>query len=300
MIDVLIVGAGPAGLTAAIYAARAGVSATVLEKGIYGGQVSLTGEVDNFPTRPMMQGADFANALYEHATAEGAEVRFEEVQALELDGEVKKITTPGRVYEARSVVLASGAAHRKLGCPGEAEFTGRGVSYCATCDGAFFKDKAVAVIGGGDTALDDALFLANHCKKVCVVHRRDAFRAQKAKQDALRGRDNVEMVLSATVKAIEGDTKVRRCVLLTPDGEQTLAVDGVFVAVGLDPQTALYRGILPLDAAGYVQAGEDCQTPLPGVFVAGDIRQKPLRQIVTAAADGAVAAVAAAAYCMSY
>lgn len=297
MTDILIIGAGPAGLTAAIYAARAGVSVLVLEKSIYGGQVSLTSEVDNFPTRQGIQGADFANDLYEQATKQGAEVRFEEVQAVELDSEVKRVTTAEKVYEARTVILAAGASHRKLNCPGEEKFLGRGVSYCATCDAAFFRDKVVAIAGGGDTALGEALFLSNNCKHVYLIHRRDSFRGQKAKQDAIRTRANIEPVLSSYVTAIDGDTKVTGCIVETPEGSRRLDVDGVFVAIGLDPQTSLYRGILPLDTAGYIMAGEDCATPLSGVFVAGDLRRKPLRQIVTAAADGAVAAVSAAEYC---
>lgn len=297
MIDVLIIGAGPAGLTAAIYAARAGVSAMVLEKSIYGGQVSLTSEVDNFPTRQGTGGPEFANSLYEQATAQGAEVRFEEVQAVELDGEIKRVTTAEKVYEARTVILAGGASHRKLNCPGEEQFLGRGVSYCATCDAAFFRDKVVAIAGGGDTALGDALFLSNNCKHVYLIHRRDSFRGQKAKQDAIRSRANIETVLSSYITAIDGDTKVTGCIVETPEGGRRLEVDGVFVAIGLDPATSLYKGMLPTDAAGYILASEDCTTPLPGVFVAGDLRQKPLRQIVTAAADGAVAAVSAAEYC---
>lgn len=297
MIDVLIIGAGPAGLTAAVYAARAGVSVLVLEKSIYGGQVSLTSEVDNFPTRQGIDGPEFATSLYEQATAQGADVRFDEVQAVELDGEIKRVTTAEKVYEARTVILAGGAAHRKLDCPGEDEFAGRGVSYCATCDAAFFRDKVVAIAGGGDTALGDALFLSNNCKHVYLIHRRDSFRGQKAKQDAIRARANIEPILSATITAVHGDTKVTGCTVKTPEGERRLEVDGVFVAIGLDPQTALYKGMLPTDPAGYIVAGEDCATPLPGVYVAGDLRQKPLRQIVTAAADGAVAAVSAAEYC---
>lgn len=297
MTDVLIIGAGPAGLAAGIYAARAGVSVLIFEKNIYGGQISLTSEVDNYPALPGVNGADLANTLYEHATAQGAQVEFETVQAVQLDGEVKRITTNTKVYEGRTVIIAGGAARKRLGCPGEEEFTGRGVSYCATCDAAFFKGKTVAIAGGGNTALGDALFLANHCKKVYLVHRREAFRGQKVLQNAVRCRENIEIVVPATITAIEGGKAVERCRLDTPGGPRTLEIDGLFVAVGLQPETTIYQGILPLDPAGYIQAGEDCATPLPGVFVAGDLRQKPLRQVVTAAADGAVAAVAAAEYC---
>ena len=297
MTDVLVIGAGPAGLTAAIYAARAGVSVLVFDKASYGGQVSMTGEVDNYPGVQGVDGVDFAGNLYAHATSQGAEVQFEAVEAVELDGPVKRVTTAERVYEGRAVIIAGGAARRKLGCPGEEQFAGRGVSYCATCDAAFFRGKTVAIVGGGDTALTDALFLANNCEKVYLIHRRDTFRAAKVKQDAVRARENIEMLLESDVREIKGDKTVTSVLVNTPAGVREIALDGVFVAVGLQPETSLYKGLLPLDAAGYVDAAEDCGTPLPGVWVAGDIRKKPLRQIVTAACDGAVAAVAAAEYC---
>lgn len=297
MTDVLIIGAGPAGLTASIYAARAGMSVIVLDKNVYGGQVSLTSEVDNYPGFPRIDGVEFAGKLYSHATEQGADVRFEEVTALELEGTVKKAYTKEATYEARTVILALGAARRRLGVPGEEKYIGRGVSYCATCDAAFFKNKTVAIVGGGDTALSDALFLANHCKKVYLIHRRDAFRAQKVKVDAVNARDNIETLLFTTVEAIEGGETVERCTLKTPDGQKTLELDGIFVAVGVEPENALLEGLVPLNETGYADIGEDCETEMPGVYVAGDLRRKPLRQIITAAADGAVAAVAAAEYC---
>lgn len=297
MTDIIIIGAGPAGLTAAIYAARAGMSVTVFDKNAYGGQIALTSQVDNYPGLQGIDGVEFATNLYSHAVAMGAEVRFEEVQAVELDGEVKKLTASGKVYEGRSVILANGAARRRIGAPGEAQFLGKGVSFCATCDAAFFRGQDVAIIGGGDTALDDALFLSNNCRKVYLVHRREEFRGEKFKQKAVRSRENIELVLNATVKAIEGVETVHQCVLNTPEGERRLEVSGVFVAVGLVPETSLYKGLVPTSPEGYVLAGEDCALPVAGVWAAGDIRQKPLRQIVTAAADGAVAAVAAAEYC---
>ncbi|MDL2218762.1 FAD-dependent oxidoreductase [Ruminococcaceae bacterium OttesenSCG-928-O06] len=297
MTDVLIIGAGPAGLTAAIYAARAGVAATVFEKNIYGGQISLTSAVDNYPALPGVPGVQFANDLYDHALAQGAEVLFDEVEAAQLAGPIKTVTAGGTVYEGRTIIIAGGAAPRRLGCTGETEYTGRGVSYCATCDAAFYRGKTVAIVGGGDTALGDALFLANHCQKVYLVHRRTAFRGQVVLQNAVHARANIEIITPATVAAIEGGTAVEQVVLDTPDGQRRLAVDGLFVAVGQTAETALYQNLLPLDENGYILAGEDCATPLPGVFVAGDLRKKPLRQIVTAAADGAVAAVAAAEYC---
>lgn len=297
MTDVLIVGAGPAGLTAAIYAARAGMKVVVFDKNAYGGQVSLTSEVDNYPGLPGVNGVDFATYLYSHAVSQGAEVRFEEVQALGLDGDVKKLTTHERVYEGRTVIFAGGARRRKLEVPGEEQFTGKGVSYCATCDAAFFRGRVVAIVGGGDTALTDALFLSNNCEKVYLIHRREGFRAARVKQEALRSRDNIEVMPNSRITRIEGIERVERCLAETPEGERHLAVAGVFVAIGLVPQTEILKGLLPLDIEGYVEAGEDCATTLPGVWVAGDVRQKPLRQISTAAADGAMAGVAAAEYC---
>lgn len=296
MADILIIGAGPAGLTAGIYAARAGYSALVLEKSIYGGQVSLTGDVDNYPTRPSIQGPQFAEDLHEHAKALGVELLFEEVKSLSLAGPVKTVTTGQAVHKARAVIVAAGAARRRLGVPGEEEFIGRGVSYCATCDAAFFRGKEVAIVGGGNTAFGDALFLSNHCKKVTLIHRRAAFRAQKVKQDALKARKNVEVIAPAAVRAIEGDAAVERLVLDVGGKACTIQVSGVFVSIGLVPETAFLEGQLPLAPSGYVPVGESCVTALPGVYVAGDLREKPLRQIVTAAADGAVAAVAAAEY----
>ncbi|NLW79355.1 MAG: FAD-dependent oxidoreductase [Ruminococcaceae bacterium] len=297
MTDVLIIGAGPAGLTAAIYAARAGLTALVLDKNMYGGQIALTSEVDNYPGLQGIEGVEFATKLYSHAISQGAEVRFEAVTAMELDGPVKRVTTSEKVYEARTVILATGAARRRLDVPGEEKYTGRGVSYCATCDAAFFRQKRVAIVGGGDTALSDALFLSNQCEKVTLIHRRDIFRAQKVKMQAVRARENIEIITHATVRAIEGGDTVERCVINTPDGERIIPIDGIFVAVGVVPESDLLTGMLPLDIHGYAEVDETCETPLPGVYLAGDLRKKPLRQIVTAAADGAVAAVAAAEYC---
>lgn len=297
MTDIIIIGAGPAGLTAAIYAARAGMSVIVFDRNIYGGQISLTTVVDNYPGLQGIEGVDFANKLYTHATDQGAEVLFEEVTDFQLDGDIKRVTTQQKVYEARAVILANGSSHRRLEVPGEQEFLGRGVSYCATCDAAFFRDKTVAIVGGGDTALNDALFLSNNCKKVYLILRRDVFRAEKVKQEAVRARENVEVLFSTTVKEVKGMEKVDGLLLNTPNGEQMLVVDGVFVAVGQVPETNMYSGFLEMTPDGHARVGEDCATSIPGVYVAGDIRNKPLRQIVTAAADGAVAAVAASEYC---
>ena len=214
-----------------------------------------------------------------------------------MTGDIKRVHTPREVLEARAIILATGASHRKLGCAGETEFQGRGVSYCATCDGAFFRGKDVAIVGGGNTALEDALFLANSCKTVFLVHRREEFRAHQSVIDAVRARENIRLLLSATVETIIGDKQVTGIVLRSTkdEGLSEQAVSGVFVAVGLDPNTSLFKGQLDLDG-GYIRAGEDCRTSLPGVFAAGDVRTKPLRQLVTAASDGAVAAVEAGKY----
>ncbi len=299
MTDVLILGAGPAGLTAAIYAARAGLTVQVFDKNMYGGQIALTSEVDNYPAVRERGGVELSGDLYSHATSQGAQVLFEEITSLSLDGAIKKVHTSSGTYEGSSIILAGGAKRRLLDSPGEEEFTGRGVSYCATCDAAFFRGKDVVIVGGGNTALEDALYLSNNCNKVYMVHRRDSFRGEKIQQDAVFARKNIEIIFNATVKEITGSQLVEHCVINTPEGEKTLAVSGVFVAVGMVPETALFAGMLPVSPEGYVLSGENCTTPLPGVYVAGDLRQKPLRQIVTAAADGAVAAVAAANYCNS-
>lgn len=297
MTDVLIVGAGPAGLTAAIYAARAGLTTKVFDKNVYGGQLVLTSEVENYPATQSITGTDLAINLYTHATAVGAQVILEDVTSVQLAGEVKRLTTPSGEHEGRTVIIAGGATRRRLGVPGEESFVGRGVSFCATCDASMYKDKTVAIVGGGNTALEDALFLANQCPKVYLIHRRDSFRGEKILQQAVKARDNIEICYNATIAEIIGENSVRGCVLNTPDGQRTIDVDGIFVAIGLQPESALYAGQLPVTAEGYVKAGESCTTSIPGVYVAGDVREKPLRQIITAAADGAVAAVAAATYC---
>lgn len=294
--DLLIVGAGCAGLTAAVYAIRAGHSAIVLEKGMYGGQIALTSEVENYPSIEKISGVELATLIYNQAVKQGADIRFEEVTEARLGAAEKIVITTSEEYQARAVILANGVERRKLGCPGEAEFTGRGVSYCATCDGAFFRGKDVAVVGGGNTALEDALFLSNLCRKVYLIHRRDQFRGEKVMVDAVLARDNIEILYQHTVEEILGDKVVTSVRAAGPeDGRRTLDVAAVFVAIGLIPVNQLFAEA-GLDANGYLVAGEDCNTQLPGVYAAGDTRSKPLRQIITAASDGAVAAVAASNY----
>lgn len=295
MVDVLIVGGGPAGVTAAVYAARAGLSTMLLEQMAVGGQAGTTFEIENWPGSTLINGFEFASNLEKHAKSVGTELVYGEVTAFSLDGPVKKVTTAQGTYEAKAVILAMGAERRLLGVPGEKEFTGRGVSYCATCDGNFFRKKTVAVIGGGNSALEDTIYLSNVCEKVYLVHRRGQFRGEGYLQRKLESLSNVEKIFNTGVERIDGENAVTAVLLKenTDNVERTLPVAGVFVAVGTKPRTTLLADILPLDAGGYVEVDETCVTPVPGVFVAGDIRKKTLRQLVTAAADGANAANAA-------
>ncbi len=296
MYDIAIIGAGPAGLTAALYGRRGGNTVAVLEGGVYGGQVATTPEVENFPGIISITGVDFSMGLYNQVEAQGAEILFEGVRQVELGGKVKRLITTQRTVEAKTVIIANGARRRKLGCPGEKEFSGRGVSYCATCDGAFFRGRNVAIVGGGNTELEDALFLSNNCEKVYLIHRRDAFRASKVLAQAIGRRENIQILWNSVVQRIDGDKAVEEVTLANTQQEscRSLPVAAVFVAIGLEPENSLYQGQLELDKAGYIIAGEDCKTNLPGVYAAGDTRTKGLRQIITAAADGAVAAFEAA------
>lgn len=290
--DVIIVGSGPAGLAAAIYAQRARLSALVLEKEyMSGGQVVNTYEVDNYPGLPGIGGFELGMKFREHAESLGMKFINIEVRHMELEdgGRVKVLYTDGEEYRARTVVLAMGARYRKLEIPGEKELTGMGVSYCATCDGAFFKGRTVAVVGGGDVAVEDALFLARGCGKVYVIHRRDELRAAQILQEKLKECSNVEMIWDSEVTKIAGEDHVE-CIRVRnrKDGsERMVDVDGVFIAVGTVPNTGIVTKMLQLDKNGYIVAGEDGNTEIPGVFAAGDIRTKKLRQIVTAVSDGA-------------
>lgn len=299
--DLIIAGSGPAGLTAAIYAKRAGLSFLVLEKeSMSGGQVLNTYEVDNYPGFPGIGGFELGMKLREHAEKLGVSFINIEVRHVELEdgGEIKAIYTDGEVYRARSVIFAMGARHRVLGVPGEKELAGMGVSYCATCDGAFFKGRTVAVIGGGDAAAEDAVFLAKGCEQVYVIHRRNTMRAAAIFQEKLQSCGNVTFLWDTEVTRIFGDEHVEGVWLKnTKTGEEeTLDLDGVFIAVGMKPQTEIVSKILQTDETGYIVAGEDTAASQPGIFAAGDIRTKPLRQIITAAADGANAAIAAQKY----
>ena len=298
MYDMIILGAGPCGLTAALYAKRYGLNPLVLERNIYGGQIANTPEVENYPGIKHISGVELAMALYDQVTALGVEIKLEAPVSCRLDTPVKEVRTQQGAYEAPAVIIANGARRRKLGCPGEDRLTGLGVSYCATCDGSFFREQEVAIVGVGNTVLEDALFLANICRKVNMIHRRDQFRGNKILSDALLRRENIQVHYDSVPEEIGGEERVDRLTIRNvKTGDTTdLPVTGVFVAIGLEPDNEMFAGQVETDRAGYLLAGEDCKTNLEGVFAAGDTRTKALRQIVTAAADGAVAAFEAANY----
>lgn len=298
--DIIVIGAGTAGLTCAIYGLRAGKRVLVFEEKMYGGQIVNTPSVENYPGYKNISGFEFANNLYEQAKALGMEYRNEkviEIKSVEANSDFKKtVITENGEYDARAVVIATGAKNRMLGLEREEELTGKGVSYCATCDGAFFKGRDVAVVGGGNTALEDALFLSNYCSKVYVIHRRDEFRGDKSDVDKLRNKENVEFVLNSTVEELLGESKLEgiRIRNVEDDKLTELKVAGVFIAVGQVPDNERFRSIVEMDEKGYIVAGEDCRTGADGIFAAGDCRTKSVRQLVTAAGDGAVAGLGAA------
>ena len=298
--DLVIVGSGPAGLAAAIYAERARIRTLVIEKGmVSGGQVLTTYEVDNYPGLPGVGGYDLGTKFREHADNLGAQFAEDEVLRIEDAGDVKRIVCEHETYEAKAVILATGASHRKLAVPGEEELAGMGVSYCATCDGAFFRKKVTAVIGGGDVALEDAIFLSRMCEKVYLIHRRDEFRGAKSIQEQVFSRENIEVVWDTVVERITGTEKVEALAVknVKTGEEREISVSGVFVAVGITPASQAFEGLVEMDH-GYIKAGEDCCTSCPGIFAAGDVRTKPLRQIITAAADGANAVTSVERYLM--
>ena len=300
MYDLIIIGSGPAGLSAAIYAKRAGLELLVLEKApMSGGQVLNTYEVDNYLGMTGMNAFELGMKFREHADKLGIDFQEVQVRSLTVRDGVKVIGTDDGELEAKTVILATGAVHAHLGVPGEEELAGVGVSYCATCDGAFFRGKTVAVAGGGDVALEDAIYLARFCKKVYLIHRRDEFRGARVLQEELKKLENVEILYSCTVEEIRGGECVESLLVRNVKTEELseLQADGIFVAVGIRPSTELVRELAECDEAGYVLAGEDCATNIPGLYAAGDVRKKPVRQIITAVADGANAAVAAGAFC---
>lgn len=302
MYDLIIIGAGPAGLAAAIYASRARLNAIVIEQNyVNGGQIIDTYEIDNYPGMPGLSGMDLAMKMAEHAEKLGVETVNGFVQSLDLEGPVKKVITDEDTYEAKAVIIASGATHSKLGAQGENQYAGMGVSYCATCDGAFYRGKDVLVVGGGDVAVEDAIFLARGCNKVYVVHRRDELRAAKVLQENLLALPNVEMVWNSNLKSITGGMKVENATVANKfdQSERTIPVSGVFIAVGITPRSEFARNHVDMDEKGYIVADETGATSVPGVFAAGDVRTKQLRQVVTAVADGANAVTSVEKYLLT-
>lgn len=295
--DITIIGAGPAGITAAVYAARAGFKVVIVEKNIYGGQTSIIENIENYPGFLKISGADFAEVLYKQAKNFGVEFVFGEAVNVDFSGNIKKVViSDNNEIISKSVIIANGLKRRTLGCLGEKEFTGRGVSYCATCDGAFFKNKSVLVVGGGNTALEDALYLSGICKDVTIIVRKGNFRGEKILVDSVEKTDNIKISFNSVVKEIRGSKKVESVVLCDGDGNKVLNADGVFIAIGYQPSNEIYSGKIDMNESGYFSSDETCETNVKGVYVAGDCRVKSLRQIATAVGDGAVAGNAAAAF----
>jgi len=295
--DIIIIGGGPAGLTAATYGRRAGKSVLVLEKDAFGGQINWSPRVENFPSHISLAGVELGDMLLAQAMEQGADVELEEVSAVSLEGEIKRVSTlSGAEFEGRSLIIATGARPRMLGLEREAELVGSGVCFCAVCDGAFYKDMPVAVNGGGNSALQDAMLLSEKCSRVYLIHRRDSFRGEAKLLEALRNKDNVEFVLNASVAELLGETELTGIVVEQEGQRRRIDVAGLFVAIGHKPDNGAFAALMELDEGGYALSGEDCRTRSEGVFVAGDCRRKSVHQLTTAVADGSVAALAACNY----
>lgn len=296
MYDIIVIGGGPAGLTAAVYARRANKSVLVIEKGSFGGQITFSPKVENIPGFAEVTGNEFAEKLVEQALGLDAEVECAEVLEIK-QGDIKTVITDSGNFEGKTVIIATGAKHRMLGLPREEEFVGEGISFCAVCDGAFYAGRDVAVIGGGNSALQEAILLADLAKKVYVVQNLDFLTGEQKLQEKLAAKQNVEIILGHTVKEVLGDTTLTGITVTDNDGhENQLDIDGMFVAIGLIPQNEAFENIISLDERGYVNSDENCLTNSDGIFVAGDCRTKKIRQVATAAADGAIAALAACDY----
>lgn len=294
MYDIIIVGGGPAGLTAATYARRAGKTVLVIEKNAFGGQITWSPKVENFPSVVSVSGAELGDRLLEQAMEQGAEVELEEVVSVSVEGDVKTLRCEsGAEFQGKALIIATGARPRMLGLPREEELVGSGVCFCAVCDGAFYKGCDVAVNGGGNSALQDAVLLSEKCSKVYLIHRRDSFRGEAALVELLRKKSNVEFVLEASITALEGENELCGIVVNRKGEERRIPVQGLFVAIGHAPDNGLFSELIELDGAGYAASGEDCLTRSAGVFVAGDCRKKSVHQLTTAVADGSVAALAA-------
>ena len=297
MYDIMIIGGGPAGLTAALYARRANKSVLVIEKNVFGGQITFSPKVENIPGFTSLSGNEFAEKLVDQVLAQGADVEVAEVLSV-TGGDVKQVKTDAGDFEGKAVIFALGAKHRTLGLPREENLIGNGISFCAVCDGAFYRDRDVAVVGGGNSALQEAILLSELCRHVTVIQNLDFLTGEKKLQEQLSGKENVSVLLGYTVKEYLGDGELNGVILKKEaDGsEEKLSLDGLFLAVGLVPQNEPFASLLPLDARGYAEVGESCVCPTPGVFVAGDCRAKKIRQVTTAASDGAIAALAACEY----
>ncbi len=297
MIDIIVVGAGPAGLTAALYAARANKSVKVLEKSTFGGQINFSPKIENYPGTLEISGTELADKLVDQVLSQGVDIDLEEVVGIEDHGNYKTVVTDAGSHDCRAVVIATGAHHRKLGVEGEDKFEGQGVSFCAVCDGAFFEGQRVVVVGGGNSALQEAILLSELCSKVTVVQNLDFFTGEEKLVKILEKKENVEVVFGAVVKKVLGEDKFEGVLIEMSDKrEVALEADGMFVAIGLAPENKPFEGVATLDKIGYIVADESCTTNTQGVFVAGDCRTKTIRQIATAAGDGAVAALSAVRY----
>ncbi len=294
MFDIIIIGAGTAGLTAALYGARAGKKVLVLEEKNTGGQIINSPTIENYPGIRHISGFEFIQSLQEQAEAAGATIQNSRAQKIVDQGEGKVVMTKEKLYQSRAVIICTGVVQKKLGLPKEKELTGCGVSYCAVCDGAFYRDKRVAVVGGGNTALEDALFLSNYCKRVYLIHRRDQFRGKSWMVNQLLQKENVEFILESTIVCLQGNTSLESLQIKNVKTNiiDELTVNGLFIAIGQQPSNESFAGTVDLDEQGFICADETCRTNVRGIFAAGDCRTKKVRQLVTAAADGAVAALA--------
>ena len=295
MFDIIVIGGGPAGLTAALYARRANKTVLVIEKEAFGGQITHSPKVENIPGFIELSGNEFADKLLTQAMEQGAELEVAEVTEI-IDGATKVVVTDSGSFEGKAVIVATGAKHRLLGLERETDFIGNGISFCAVCDGAFYEGKEVAVIGGGNSALQEALMLSELCKKVTVVQNLDTLTGEKKLQELIYKRENIEVICGALVKELKGEDELSSIVIEGKDQKTELKIDGMFVAIGLVPQNDFARNVIPLNKYGYALADESCNVDVDGIFVAGDCRQKRIRQVVTAAADGATAALAACDY----
>ena len=295
--DLIIIGAGPAGLTSAIYAKRANKNVLVLEAKNYGGQIINTLDIENYPANEHISGFDFATNLYNQVKNLGAEIKYEKVVDINNLRKEKEVITTKNTYKTKTIIIATGSENRKLGLPNEDEFASKGISYCATCDGAFYKKKTVAVVGGGNTALEDALYLADLASKVYLIHRRDEFRGEESTINLLKEKDNIEFLYNSNVTKLNTKDRLESIEVTSNDGEtRTIDVDALFIAIGRIPENQNFAKLINLDNAGYIISNEYCHTNVEGIFVAGDNRVKELRQLVTATSDGAIAAVEAIKY----